>query len=130
MSSSEATNTKLLVGQLAVHLVERPQHRVALGRAEQADPHQPADVRPRPRQVVGGQRAVERKAHRERHQLVGGTTLEPTVPERAHPRLPLASLPGSEPLPGPCLADQVCTPSPQSRTNPSESACSKLSSDS
>ncbi len=118
--------------ELLLHDVEGLHQRGHLAVAEDARLAEALDVRARAGQVVAGQRPVERQAHSECRHGVGHAGRDPTLPERqCSPLTSPASAGGgaSTPVraPGPWRADHVATPRPHSRTNPSASACRKLS---
>jgi hypothetical protein len=106
------------LGQLLLDLVQGGQHLDPLGVGEDADAGQPTHVRPGPGDVVGREALVEGQAHREGEQVVGGPTIEATMPESCHHPCPRC----------PWVPAQVSTDSPHSRTKPAESSWRKLSS--
>ena len=120
MSSSLGANAK----ELLFHAVQRRDEDPALGIGQEAHPGQHLHVRVRAREVVGGEAPVEREAHGEREELVGGTLTEATVPERLAARRRVFA----HDDPGPWRRDHVSAERPQSRTKPSESWWRKASS--
>jgi hypothetical protein len=104
------------LGELDADTVERGEHDGALVGGEDPGAHEPADVGPRARHVVGRQAAVEAQALGEGQQLRRRAAFEPPVPQRGHV------------LPGPCTADHRSVDRPHRRTNPAESSWRKLSS--
>src|SRR5690606_25295614 len=116
------------LGQLALDLVEGPEHGVALGLGEHPGSHQPPDVGPGAGDVVGGEALVEGQAHRVGEQLFGRSALEAAVPEGGHQTSsgPCGWACGAVPS-WPCTPAQVSTDRPQSRTNPAESSWRNVS---
>lgn len=87
---------------------------------DEARPVQTPDVRLGAGDVVGQETLVVAERLGELDERLGGRDVEPTVPELA----PIGgrAVLGHRCEPGPWTSDQVCTPRPQMRTKPSESA--------
>ena len=87
---------------------------------DEARPVQTPDVRLGAGDVVGQEALVVAERLGELDERLGGRDVEPTVPELA----PIGgrAVLGHRCEPGPWTSDQVCTPRPQMRTKPSESA--------
>ena len=83
------------VADLALDLIERGEHRVALVVRDQPDPGEAAHVGARAGDVVAPEAAVERQARRVRHQRCVGAAFEAAVPQRRarHHAGPFDSMP-------------------------------------
>ncbi len=110
-------------GDLLLDQVQGVQEVGHLAVRQDADLPEPLHVGPRAGQIVGGQHLVEGQADREVGHGVGHPRRDAALPQ-GHDD---PSFPAPDSDPGPCRADQVATPSPHSRTNPSASAWRKES---
>ena len=123
---------ELARGELLLHDVEGLHQGGHLAVGEDARLAQALDVRPRAGQVVVGQHPVEGQADGERGHGVGHAGRDASLPERqcsplTSPACSGATAPAPACAPGPWRADHVATPRPHRRTNPSASACRKVS---
>ena len=112
-------------GELVLHPVERDDHHRGFLVGEDADAREHRDVGARARDVVGRQPPVEGQALRERHQLLGGSIREATVPQMAGS--PARRGPPVAHAAPPCSRAHVSTERPHRRTKPAESSWRNVS---
>ena len=116
------------VGQLLLNLVQCIEEFAHLAVGQDARLGQTLDVGPGSCDVVGRQDLVERKAEGVGRHRLGHVSRDAALPERHGSGVGSASVSAwSVSAPGPWRADQVATPRPQRRTNPSASWWRKVS---